>query len=48
VHVKDIVKIKIELNITKMHSVSLHCMIMENETEGVVLYVHASQTEKSG
>ena len=47
-HVKDIVKIKIELNITKMHSVSLHCMIMENETEGVVLYVHASQTEKSG
>jgi hypothetical protein len=45
---KDVVKIKIELSITKVHFVGLHCMIMENETEGVVLYVHASQTEQSG
>ena len=48
VHVKDIVKIKVELSLTKVHFVGLHYMIMEYGIEGVVVYVHASQAEKSG
>ena len=44
----DIVKIKIELSLTKVHFVGLHYMIMEYGTEGLVVCVHASQAEKSG
>jgi hypothetical protein len=42
------VKIKIELILTKVHFVGIHYMIMEYGIEGVVVYVHASQAEKSG
>jgi hypothetical protein len=48
VHVKDILKIKIELNLTKVHFVGIRYRIMEYGTEGLVVYVHVSQTEKSG
>jgi len=48
VHVTDIVKIKIELSLTKVHCVGLHYMIMEYGIEGMVIYVHAKQAEKSG
>ena len=41
-------KIKIELSLTKVHFVGLHYMIIEYGIEGVVVYVHASQTENSG
>jgi len=42
------VKIKIELSLRNVNAVGLHYMIMEYRIEGVVVYVHASQAEKSG
>ena len=41
-------KIKIELGSTKVHFVGIYYMIMEYGIEGMVVYVHASQAEKSG
>jgi len=48
VYVKDIVKVKIELSLTKLHFVGIHYMIMEYGIEGVVVYVPTSEAEKSG
>jgi len=42
------VKIKIELGLTKMHFVGLHYVMMEFGIEGMLVYVHVSQAEKSG
>jgi hypothetical protein len=42
------VKIKIELSLTEVHFVVLNYMFMEYGTEGLVVYVRASQAEKSG
>jgi hypothetical protein len=40
--------IVVELGLTKVHSLGLHSMIIEYGTEGLLVYVHASQAEKSG